>query len=135
MEEELEELNEKEQNLIKLNTAMELAKQVLETAYTKMKQNVTPKFTKNLSKNIEQISNGKYKNVRINDEEGIIVEKENGEYISSGNLSIRNNRPTIHIIKARRNKRTIRRNHANNTRRSFCILRRRKANKYTKVYK
>lgn len=135
MEEELEELNEKEQNLIKLNTAMELAKQVLETAYTKMKQNVTPKFTKNLSKNIEQISNGKYKNVRINDEEGIIVEKENGEYISSGNLSIRNNRPTIHIIKARSNKRTIRRNHANNTRRSLCILRRRKANKYTKVYK
>ena len=135
MEEELEELNEKEQNLIKLNTAMELAKQVLETAYTKMKENVTPKFTKNLSKNIEQISNGKYKNVRINDEEGIIVEKENGEYISSGNLSIRNNRPTIHIIKARSNKRTIRRNHANNTRRSFCILRRRKANKYTKVYK
>ena len=135
MEEELEELNEKEQNLIKLNTAMELAKQVLETAYTKMKENVTPKFTKNLSKNIEQISNGKYKNVRINDEEGIIVEKENGEYISSGNLSIRNNRPTIHIIKARSNKRTIRRNHANNTRRSLCILRRRKANKYTKVYK
>lgn len=135
MEEELEELNEKEQNLIKLNTAMELAKQVLEIAYTKMKENVTPKFTKNLSKNIEQISNGKYKNVRINDEEGIIVEKENGEYISSGNLSIRNNRPTIHIIKARSNKRTIRRNHANNTRRSLCILRRRKANKYTKVYK
>lgn len=88
MEEELEELNEKEQNLIQLNTSMELAKQVLETAYTKMKENVTPKFTENLSKNIEKISNGKYKNVRINDEEGIIVEKENGEYISSEKLSI-----------------------------------------------
>lgn len=88
MEEELEELNEKEQNLIHLNTSMELAKQVLETAYIKMKENVTPKFTENLSKNIEQISNGKYKNVRINDQEGIIVEKENGEYISSEKLSI-----------------------------------------------
>lgn len=88
MEEELEELNEKEQNLIKLNTSMELAKQILETAYIKMKENVTPKFTENLSKNIEKISNGKYKNVRINDEEGIIVEKENGEYISSEKLSI-----------------------------------------------
>ncbi len=88
MEEELEELNEKEQNLIRLNTSMELAKQVLETAYIKMKENVTPKFTENLSKNIEEISNGKYKNVRINDEEGIIVEKENGEYISSEKLSI-----------------------------------------------
>lgn len=88
MEEELEELNEKEQNLIKINTSMELAKQILETAYIKMKENVTPKFTENLSKNIEQISNGRYKNVRINDEEGIIVEKENGEYISSEKLSI-----------------------------------------------
>lgn len=88
MEEELEELNEKEQNLIRLNTSMELAKQILETAYIKMKENVTPKFTENLSKNIEKISNGKYKNVRINDEEGIIVEKENGEYISSEKLSI-----------------------------------------------
>lgn len=88
MEEELEELNEKEQNLINLNTSMELAKQVLETAYIKMKENVTPKFTENLSKNIEKISNGKYKNVRINDQEGIIVEKENGEYISSEKLSI-----------------------------------------------
>lgn len=88
MEEELEELNEKEQNLLKLNNSMEFAKKILEIAYTKMKENVTPKFTKNLSKNIEQISQGKYKNVRINDEEGIIVEKENGEYISSEKLSI-----------------------------------------------
>ena len=53
-----------------------------------MKENVTPKFTSNLSRNIENISKGKYKNVRINDEEGIIVEKENGEYISSEKLSI-----------------------------------------------
>lgn len=116
MEEQLEQLNEKEQNLLKLNNEMELAKQVLEIAYTKMKQNVTPKFTKNLSKNIEQISNGKYKNVRINDEEGIIVEKENGEYISSEKLSIRYNRSAIHIIKTRSNKGIIRRNDANNTR-------------------
>lgn len=123
MEEELQEINEKEQNLLKLNNSMELAKQILEVAYTKMKENVTPKFTKNLSKNIEQISDGKYKNVRINDEEGIIVEKENGEYISSEKLSIRNNRPTIYIVKTRSNKRTIRRNYANNTRRSICILR------------
>ena len=116
MEEELQELNEKEQNLLKLNSSIELAKQILEIAYTKMKENVTPKFTKNLSKNIEEISDGKYKNVRINDEEGIIVEKENGEYISSEKLSIRNNRPAIHIIKASSNKRTIRRKNANNTR-------------------
>ncbi len=115
-EEELAELEEKEQNLLNLNEAMELAKQVLETAYMKMKENVTPKFTENLSKNIEQISDEKYKNVRINDEEGIIVEKENGEYISSEKLSIRYNRSTVSIIKTRSNKRIIRRKHANHTR-------------------
>lgn len=88
MEEELEELNEKEQSLNEQNKAIELAKEILETAYIKMKENVTPKFTQELSKNIQEISNGKYKNVRINDEEGIIVEKENGEYVSSEKLSI-----------------------------------------------
>lgn len=106
-EEELEELEEKEQNLLKLNQAMELAKQVLEIAYRKMKENVTPRFTQNLSQNIEQISNGKYKNVKINDEEGILVEKESGEYISSERLSIRYNRPIIFILKIRCNKRII----------------------------
>lgn len=99
LEEELEELNEKEKSLLKDNEAIELAKQVLETAYTKMKENVTPKFTKELSKNIEKISNGKYKNVRINDEQGIVVERENGEYVSSEKLSTRNNRPIIYSIK------------------------------------
>ena len=107
LEEELEELNEKEKSLLKDNEAIELAKQVLETAYTKMKENVTPKFTKDLSKNIEKISNGKYKNVRINDEQGIIVEKENGEYVSSEKLSTRNNRPIVYSAKVWRNKRII----------------------------
>ncbi len=88
MEEQLQELNEKETMLNKQNSAIELAKEVLEIAYTKMKENVTPKFTENLSKNIEKISNGKYKKVKINDEEGIIVEKQNGEYISAEKLSI-----------------------------------------------
>lgn len=88
MEEQLQELNEKETMLNKQNEAIELAKQVLEIAYTKMKENVTPKFTENLSKNIEKISNGKYKKVKINDEEGIIVEKQNGEYISAEKLSV-----------------------------------------------
>lgn len=88
MEEQLQELNEKETMLNKQNSAIELAKEVLEIAYTKMKENVTPKFTENLSKNIEKISDGKYKKVKINDEEGIIVEKQNGEYISAEKLSV-----------------------------------------------
>jgi len=88
MEEQLQELNEKEIMLKNENEAIELAKEVLETAYIKMKENVTPKFTENLSKNIEKISNGKYQKVKINDEEGIIVEKQNGEYVSAEKLSV-----------------------------------------------
>lgn len=88
MEEELQELNERERVLNEQNSAIELAKEVLDIAYTKMKENVTPKFTQNLSKNIEEISEGKYKKVKINDEEGIIVEKQNGEYISAQKLSL-----------------------------------------------
>lgn len=88
MEERLEYINEKENELLEENESIELAKEVLEIAYKKMKENITPKFTQNLSKNMEKISNSKYKNIRINDEEGIIVEKENGEYVSSEKLSI-----------------------------------------------
>ena len=88
LEEELENLNENKEELLKENESIELAKELLEIAYNKMKNNVTPKFTSNLSKNIEKISNGKYNNVRINDEEGIIVERENGEYVQIDKLSI-----------------------------------------------
>lgn len=88
LEEELENLNENKKELLKENESIELAKELLEIAYNKMKSNVTPKFTNNLSKNIEKISNGKYKNVRVNDEEGIVVEKENGEYVEIEKLSV-----------------------------------------------
>ena len=53
-----------------------------------MKENITPKFTKNLSENINKITNGKYKNVKFNDEQGLIIEIENGNYISAENLSV-----------------------------------------------
>lgn len=75
-----EELKEKNN---KINTARIL----LGEAYEKMKNSVTPKFTSNLSDNIMRISNGKYKKVTVNDEDGIIVELPNGEYVSAERLS------------------------------------------------
>ena len=60
----------------------------LEIAYNKMKEHITPKFTEELSKVMEKISNSKYKNVRINTNGEIIVEQKNGEYIKIENLSI-----------------------------------------------
>ena len=53
-----------------------------------MKKNITPKFTFNLSENIKNITNGKYTNVNVNDENGLIVEIQNGEYIPAERLSI-----------------------------------------------
>ena len=53
-----------------------------------MKNNVTPKFTDNLSYNISKITEGKYNKVSINDEKGLVVENEFGEYISAERLSI-----------------------------------------------
>ena len=76
-----EELKEK-------NNAINLAKQALETAYQKMKNDVTPKFTQKLSENINNITNGKYNKVIINEEDGIIIELTNGEYKNANTLSV-----------------------------------------------
>ena len=45
-------------------------------------------FTKDLSLLIEKISNGKYRNAKFDPDKGLIVEREDGEYINCNNLSI-----------------------------------------------
>ena len=65
-----------------------MAKQTIGEAYDVMRRDVTPKFTVNLSQNISKISNGKYSNVKLNEENNIMVEIENGNYIQAENLSI-----------------------------------------------
>ena len=77
-EEKLKELNEK-------SFIFETTKELMNTAYEKMKNSVTPKFAENLSRNIEKFSNGKYKKVIVNDE--ILVELDNGQRISIEKLS------------------------------------------------
>lgn len=116
LEEQLEDLNKKEENLEKANDAIELAKEILEISYQKMKQNVTPKLTQKLSENIQKISNGKYTKINLHEEQGIIIEKENGEYIEVEKLSVRHNRPIIFIFTFSNGKRTMQRIYANNTR-------------------
>lgn len=116
LEEQLENLNKREEELEKDNDAIELTKEILEIAYQKMKQNVTPKLTEQLSKNIEKISNGKYTKISLHEENGIIIEKENGEYIEAEKLSVRNNRPIIFITSFSNSKRIMQRIYANNIR-------------------
>ena len=88
IEETLVNNNEKIVNLRKLEKSMELAKKFLERAYEKMKNTVTPKFTANLSRNINEITNGKYKHVMVQDEKGLVVELENGNYVEGNRLSV-----------------------------------------------
>ena len=88
IEEELVNNKEKMSTLMKNTKSFEIAKEVLTSAYQEMKNTVTPRFTEELSKNISNITNGKYTNVRFNDEKGLIVELPNGEYIPANKLSV-----------------------------------------------
>ena len=74
--------------LEKLNMSFELAKSILCECYELMKGSVAPRFTQKLSKNISEITNGKYTNVNFNDEIGLIVENEQGQYVPAGKLSV-----------------------------------------------
>ena len=88
IEEELVDNKEKMVNLKKLEKSMNLAKEILSQSYEKMRNTITPKFTQRLSETIAEITNNKYTNVRFNDDTGLVVELENGNYIQASRLSI-----------------------------------------------
>ena len=88
IQEKLYDLDEKENELEKQAIAISIASDVLKDSYQEMKKYVLPKFTDNLSKTISRITNGKYKKAVTNDKEGLIIEKENGEYVPAKALSI-----------------------------------------------
>ena len=88
LQEEYENLKEKLQIIEEKNKYIQITKQLLENAYEKMRKNVTPKFTQNLSELINEITNGKYKKINISEDKGLIVELENGEYVPANLLSI-----------------------------------------------
>ena len=88
VEEELVNNKTKMSTLQNLNMSMNIAKEILSISYEKMKNTVTPKFTQELSKNISEITNGKYNKVMFNDEQGLLVETENGNYVQMSKLSI-----------------------------------------------
>lgn len=95
IEEKIEKLNEyeekldiEEENLRRLeeqNKIFEITKEILSSSYENMKQSVTPKFSDNLSKNLEKFSDYKYKKIVLRDD--IRVELENGQRIQIEQLS------------------------------------------------
>ena len=88
LEEQLENAKNEEEEILKLGQAIELAKNVLEKSYNKMKNNITPKFTENLLKNTKGVIGEKYNNIIFNEDEGIIVETEHGNYVNASLLSV-----------------------------------------------
>jgi len=87
-DEELSTLREKYVEIDKLNRSIEITKEILEKSHTKMKENLSPKFTEMLSLNIANITNNKYKKIKYTDETGLVVELENGNYIPAELLSV-----------------------------------------------
>ena len=88
IEEEYVLQKQKKEELEKLNMSFELAKTILNNCYENMKSTITPQFTKNLSQNIADITNNKYTNVNFNEETGLIVENQKGDYVSANQLSV-----------------------------------------------
>lgn len=86
--EKLENLYEEQKELIQLNNSYNIAKECLEKAYEEVKKNISPKFTSNLCNIISKISDNKYNNVNVSDEEGLIVQIDNGNYVPAERLSV-----------------------------------------------
>lgn len=88
IEESLLSAEEEKEELLSLNNSYNIAKECLEKAYIQVKENISPKFTQNLSKIISGISENRYKNVVVTDSEGLNVEIEDGRYVPASRLSV-----------------------------------------------
>ena len=88
LEEDLEKDKQLYFNIKQKEKSIELAKEVLTCAYQKMKDEVTPKFTKQLSENIGNITKGRYSKALYNESEGLVVELNNGDYVNANKLSL-----------------------------------------------
>ena len=87
LEEKREADKEKLAELREKQSIINIAIENLMDAYEEMKTTITPKFTKNLSESIQKISSNKYNKVTINDENGMIIENNRGEYVEAIKLS------------------------------------------------
>ncbi len=88
IEEMLEEQKAIKVELLSLDSSFQIAKEALEKAYEEMKHNISPKFEQNLCEMIGEITDKKYTKVKMNDETGLLVEVENGEYMPAQRLSV-----------------------------------------------
>ena len=87
IEEELQGAEEEKEELMHLSRSYNIAKDCMMRAYEQMKENISPRFTQNLCDIISKVSDGRYKNVVLTDDEGLNVEIQNGSYVPAYRLS------------------------------------------------
>lgn len=87
MDETLEKLYEKREELTQLNNMYEIAKEEIENAYKEMKENITPNFIEELKNILNQVTNGKYKELYLDSENNLLIKIENGNYMPIEMLS------------------------------------------------
>ncbi len=87
IDENLESLYEKKDELLQLNNMYEIAKEEIEKAYQDMKENITPNFIEELQSILVQVTKGKYSNIYLDSENNLQIEIENGQYIPIERLS------------------------------------------------
>lgn len=88
IEEEILLKEEEIEYLERRNNVYNAVKTAIEVAYNNVKESISPKFVENLSETVKKVSEEKYKKVSLKDNEGIIVELENGENINAERLSV-----------------------------------------------
>ena len=87
MDEKLEKLYERKDELLQLNNMYEIVKEEIENAYQEMKENITPEFIEELKNILNQVTNGKYTNLYLDSDNNILIETENGKYVPIEMLS------------------------------------------------
>ncbi len=87
MDENLEKLYEKKDELLQLNNMYEMAKEEIENAYQEIKENITPEFIEELKNILSDVTNGKYTEAYLDSENNILIETENGKYMPAEMLS------------------------------------------------
>lgn len=87
IEEELQGAEEEKEELMHLSRSYNIAKDCMMRAYEQMKENISPRFMQNLCDIISKVSDGRYKNVVLTDDEGLNVEIQNGSYVPAYRLS------------------------------------------------
>lgn len=87
IDEELENLYEKKDELEQLNNIYEIVKKEIENSYQEMKENITPEFINELKKILNKATEGKYNNIYLDNDNNILIEVDSGKYMPVEMLS------------------------------------------------